>query len=708
MDSHLNDESLQQGGADSASSASRSKLLQALELWREITGVDPNATRLTISSWALKETFTALQEAIDLDPSEITANLLLGYFLNTYLAEREVSLLTLLNDPKSVADRLAKPRALMELLGRPELVEARGVFIAAIAEALEGYGAAGREDVQQLLQTHDSIALLRRDALRGIEKLRVDQFLDGLPEAEGFRPIYNRVVHQWWNVQSMLAAATRMPSGVSLNLIRHPDGYQSYFCFVVRNGGNLFVLSDVPEYSHPLQGMMSRRPDRELDRRAARNWFPYDLLGVSYDEESGRLYIKQTEQRGLVAYQNAALPLKPIADLAPPELVWLSMMFDLIVEKFWRRGYKAAQLSYTAEMLQAQDALIEHARTANLPVPVYEAVGLPALRKADVAADAVSDDEVGAKCHEPNRWMEERYGHHVPDEALNLLAAPEQTFALDASTGEITKTSPGYLGLTDWQQERELGNRTEMAKLDATSFGSRERIEADRKFIARANFATHVGKLAAAEFTERKDEVKAWYADRVKANASTLLGWCGHDVLWVDEGLQASFTHFEGSVGGVRSMEVDGNSRGLQRKCRQFLRRLSLEESTWEQRYSAAGVVLGGTKGSKMLCLMNGTAASYWVGIYPANAAELALVAGCAVTELPDVLQHWNLLRTYTGNHILSRIDPMIWKAHNPWLKLKLSVLIPLSKRAVAQLAKVPLVTPALPRLINEGVGSNA
>lgn len=67
-----------------------------------------------------------------------------------------------------------------------------------------------------------------------------------------------------------------------------------------------------------------------------------------------------------------------------------------------------------------------------------------------------------------------------------------------------------------------------------------------------------------------------------------------------------------------------------------------------------------------------------------------------------------NLLRTYTGNHILSRIDPMIWKAHNPWLKLKLSVLIPLSKRAVAQLAKVPLVTPALPRLINEGVGSNA
>ena len=148
-------------------------------------------------------------------------------------------------------------------------------------------------------------------------------------------------------------------------------------------------------------------------------------------------------------------------------------------------------------------------------------------------------------------------------------------------------------------------------------------------------------------------------------------------------------------------MEVDGNSRGLQRKCRQFLRRLSLEESTWEQRYNAAGVVLGGHgRGSKLLCHLNGTVASYWVGIYPANPPELALVAGCSVDELPDVLQHWNLLETYTGNQILQRIDPMIWKAHNPWLKLKLSILIPLSKRAVAQIGKSPVVTPELPRLI--------
>jgi len=678
-----------------------SKLMQALDLWREITGVDPNATTRSISTWELHRTYEALQEAIDLDPTEVTANLLLGHFLNNYLAERQVSLLTLLDDPEAVSARLVKPRELQQLLARSELVEARDDFIAAIREALTGYGAAERSDVQQLLQSHDSIALLRRDALRSMEKLRVDQFLDGLPESSDFHPVYNRTVHQWWNVNSMLSAATRVPSGVSLNLIRHPNGYQSYFCFVIRNGGSLFVLSDVPEYAHPLQAMMSRKPDRDLDRRIARNWFPYDLLGVDYDEDSGRLYFKQTEQRGLVAYQNVALPLKPIAELAPPELVWISMMFDLIVDKFWRSGYKAPQLSYTAEMLKSQDVLIEHAKASKLPVLKYVPVGLPGLLKADVAADAVTDDEVGKKCHEPNRWMEERYGNCVPDEALNLLAAPEHTFALDAKTGEISTTSTRFQQLTDWQQDDELGNRIALAKLDATTFGSREQIEADRKFIARVNFAKHVDELAAAEFNERKDEVKAWYAERVKANASTLLSWCGHDALWVDEGLQATFTHFTGSVGGVRSREVNNNAGAPTHTTRQFLRRLSMEESTWEQRYNAAGVVLGGHgRGSKLLCHLNGTVASYWVGIYPANPAELALVAGCSVEELPDVLQHWNLLLRYTGNSILSRVDPMIWKAHNPWLKLKLSVLIPLSKRAVAQIDKSPVMTPELPRLM--------
>lgn len=597
------------------------QLLQALNLWKEITGIDPSATSMRLSDWHLRETFDELQEAIDLDPTEVTANLLLAYFINTYLADRAVSLLDLLNGREEIEARLAKPRELLAILNRPEVVDSRESFIAALRTALGRYEAAEREDVTKLLGQPDDIAILRRDALRSIARLRVDQFLDGNSEAADFRPVYNRTVHQWWNINSMLAAATRMPSGVSLNLIRHPDAFQSYFCFTIRNGGNLFVLTDVPEYSHPLQGFMSRRPDRALSKRAARNWFPYDLLGLEYDEEAKRLYIKESEQRGLVAYQNAALPLQPVAELPAAELVWVSMMFDLIVEKFWRRGFKAPALSYTAEMLKSETALLEVAKTANLPVPAYQPVGLPALTKHDVSADASTEEEIGRKYHEPNRWMEERYGDRVSDNVLNLLGAPEQVFALEHTTGEASTVDPKFHSLTDWQQSDLLAGRKQLEKVDATSFGSREQINRN----------------------------------------------------------------------GFHSPE---------HLTRRFFKRHDL--ATDEKLYHT-GVTLGQRQeNGRPLCYLNGTKASYWALFHPGNAEELALLAGCAVADLPDVLQHWNLLRSYTGNSILSRVDPMIWRAKNPWIKLNLSVRIGFSKRGMAQIDKQPVERPNLANLLSE------
>lgn len=687
------------------SKTNNSQLLQALNLWKEVTGVDPSATSMRLSDWHLRETFEELQEAIDLDPTEVTANLLLAFFVNTYLADREVSLLDLLNERDMIEARLVKPRELLAILNRPEVVDSRDGFIAALRVALSRYDAAQREDVNKLLGKTDHIAILRRDALRSIARLRVDQFLDGNPEPIDARPVYNRVVHQWWNINSMLAAATRMPSGVSLNLIRHPDAFQSYFCFTIRNGGNLFVLTDVPEYSHPLQGFMTRRPDRALSKRAVKNWFPYDLLGLEYDEESKRHYIKESQQNGLVAYQNAALPLKPVAELPAAELVWVSMMFELIVEKFWRRGFKAPALSYTAEMLGSEAVLIEFAKTANLPVPAYQPVSLPALTKHDVSADASTEEEIGKKYHEPNRWMEERYGERVPDGLLNLLGAPEQVFVLEHKTGEAASVDPNFYSLTDWQKSDLLAGRKQLEKLDATSFGSREQIAADRKFIARANFATRINVLAKEEFESSKDEIFAWYRERVEANASVLLRWCGNTEIWVDDGVHPCFSHHEGCVSAVRSVEV--NPSGFHSPTHLTRRFFMRHHLATDERLYHTGLTIGqrGEDG-RPLCYLNGTKASYWALFYPGNPEELALLAGCSISDLPDVLQHWNQLRSYTGNSILSRVDPMLWRVKNPWLKLNLSVRIAFSKRGMARIDKQPAERPCLSNILAMGAVS--
>jgi hypothetical protein len=42
----------------------------------------------------------------------------------------------------------------------------------------------------------------------------------------------------------------------------------------------------------------------------------------------------------------------------------------------------------------------------------------------------------------------------------------------------------------------------------------------------------------------------------------------------------------------------------------------------------------------------------------------------------------------------------MIWKASNPWIELKLSVLMPLSIRGLARVDKGPVERPALESLL--------
>ena len=679
-----------------------SPLHLALKLWQEITGVDPSANSGTLAKWHLRETFDALQEAIKLDPTQVTFNLLLTHFVNEHLAGQAVSLLDLLDHPEDIEARLAKPRELLAILNRPQVVDARESFIASLRAALGSYGAADRDDVNELLSQPDDVAILRRDALRSVERLRLDQFLDGEPEPATARPVYNRTVHQWWNINSMLVSTTRMPSGVSLNLIRHPDAFQSYFCFAIRNGGNLFVLTDVPDHSHPLQGYMSRRPDRHLDRRASRNWFPYDLLGLEYDEENKRLYVRETKQRGLVAYQNVALPLQPVAELPAAELVWLCMMFDLIVEKFWRRGFKAPALSYTAEMLKAEHTLIEVAKSGNLPVRAYQPVSLPALTKADVGAAASSEQEVGKKYHQPNRWLEERYGDRVADSVLNVIGSPEQGFALERESGTTALVDPAYNTLSEGQQHSLLAGRTPLVMVDATSFGSRDQIAADRKFIARANFATSVNLLAQEEFAARKEAVHTWYCEKVRANASALVRWAANHELWVDDGVhESNFTSYHHRTGGHRSVRLTPDAmHSKTRLLRRFLKRLDLatDETPWD-----SFVTLGQTDvQGRPLCYLNGTKASYWALFYPASEQELALLAGCEVAELPDVLQHWRLLNVYTGNCILDRVDPMIWRVKNPWLTLNLAVRLGFSKRAMARIEKLDVQRPVLPNLLTE------
>lgn len=655
------------------------ELKDALALWKKVTGVNPDARVRRFGDWDLVRTFEALKEAIELDSSEITATLLLSKFLNSFVADTEVSLKRVLEGDKDLLERLQACRDLFALIGREEVVEARDAFIWAIGAALRHYQAADREDVKELLASPDRIAILRRDALRSIGNLRVDQFLSGASSPPDVKPVYNSHVHSWVNVNSLLAASAAMPPGIAVNLIRTPSAFEAYFCFSIRNGANLYVLSDVPEYEHPLQGRMSRRPDRALGERAARNWFPYDLLGVAFDEQ-GELYFEQVESRALAPYQKHAIPLKKVSELAANELVWLIMMFDLIKEKFWRAGYQAKELSYTAEMLKSEQALIEVAKTANLPVGAYKPVQLAPLAIADVLSEALPEGAIGKAGHRRNRWMEERYAGKVDAATVNLVAPPEMVFRLEGG-GKIVSKATRDGSDRSYSFEEDQGVRLE--KVGSSSFGTRKTLAQDRLFIARYNLAGQVDRLARDEFEGRKDEISAWYKKAITANAENLVAWAANPEIWIGGGEGGGFSRWHQHAGPTQ--QIGDPKKVMRRHYRSLVVHHDIKQDPW----AGAGFFLPDYDYvERQRCYFLDVKASYYVVLYPGNARELALFAGCTVEDLPDVLRHFDLFEPYSGNQILDRIDPMEWHAANPWKKMDFRIRFAFSKRGMADLVR--------------------
>lgn len=678
-------------------------LSRGVSLYEKLVGVSRSKTTGTfrLDEFDTRRQLEDLDEALTLDPSGVTAVLLLRHFTESTVASKSFTFLDLLRKPE-LAQQLDLPREILSLVESPLISEAHEAFKGQLERALRHYDALDRAEVQALLADPAQLAYLRRDALRSIEKLRVDQFLDGAPEGAGFTPIYAKVVHAWWNINSLLENTIRLPAGVSLNLIREPDSYSSYFAFAIRNGGRIFVLSDIEPVAHPLQNMMSRRPDRTLERRMARNWFPYDLMNIKVTEDGTQLYIDEVSKcRSLAARQTETLPMQAISELNPESLVWTLMMFELIVEKFWRNDFRAPELSYTGEMVQHEAALLTAAKAAGLPAVVHQTLGLTPLTVEAVKHSDSSDlaGALGKTPDHPNVWMMERYGDQASEESINLLAGNAEVFLLGKEGAVNSHTGAALAKLGHFDRQDVEKSVARLHQLKTTAFGTKQQLDGDRIWLARYNWATQVQLAANKEFEERKDEVLAWFRERVRQNLPTLLEAVGHRGFV--RKVPGSLT-FGRSILTPHPLVVSQESKDFERwpgkvdpegstyvavmhtKTREEYKEHQTRSGWWDG-YAVSGL----SDRQEPVCAYTGAKTINAVTtFYPLVAEDLAWMAGCKVADLPDVLQHFNGVDPYTGNSILSRIDPAASRLENPWLKLNLRVRIGTSKRGWDQAVK--------------------
>lgn len=688
-------------GIDLPVQPTRFNLAEALHLWVELTGVEPKRNgSFTWGQLSVQFLHEEIQEALELDPTEITGRMLLSFIAQNYFEDRQFTVDDLLNKPDEVRTYLDNARKLAGFLRGEEVAGLATDFAERVKQALERYGAL-TDEVREIVDHSGAhgdrgmLAVLRRDAMRTLDKLQVHQFLDGDTEAPGTPPAYGKFLYRWDNINSMLRAMVGAPSGVTVNMIQASDKpFGVHFVFAIRNGGRLFVFTDKEQTPHPLAEGMWHAPDKILAKRANRNWFPYDLAGLKFNEE-GKAYIETARGTSLVQYQSKAIPVKALAEISAPQVIWLSMMLDLIVEKFWRNEYKAPALSYTGEMTRVATPLLEAAQAANLPVVINEQalLSVQPITLADVHSDAVNPEDVGDMPDQRNRWLEDRYRDRVMETSVDLVSDSADQLLVSYSGADGPKMVKKSSLANVWFSERDrmLARMPEVDVLDPTSFGTKEQIEQERRFLARSNYANQIHALATQEYEERHEEVQKWVSERMLANLPNL------EFLLVKDGLEvrteARGESFSDRAYGVRYYP--------DRSSREFIARQEGEEfkKYASDAFHGHGIVArrdwkSGVPG----CFYTGAPSYYQLKLVPETTEQLAYLCGVSIDELPDVLQNWGMFRLSYGNSILSRVDPMLFQVKNPWDQMHFVLTVFVSKRGyVAMKARVAARNDPLP-----------
>jgi len=651
----------------------------ALAAWHDLTAPAGPSTRL--GDWDLRAMNAEMEEALRLEPDGTTAYMLLEIFLRDYLDSKTFTAGQIMRDYAATTAFLERAEKAFSRVQSPRATEIAAQFRERTRQGVRRYRA-DRPDVLELIDDPDALPFLRRDALRSIETLKAYQFLAGDADPGTAQVIEN--VYISWNVNDLLLALRDMPvSGIAVVLLRDPaNPDRSYFAFAMRNGGNVILFTDRTMPAYPGQDdVLAKRGGRGIGRRfmkrAWANHFPYQLIETKADENGD---IRFVAEQGLVLAGRRVVPAMRIADLPAHQAIWITMMLSLISDRFWKQGWRARDLSYTGQMIRKKTFLVTDGTGNRLPA----ATGYRMIELADIAPEDVTSEAMNDQVEQTSRInarLEDRYRDRIDPGLLNLwftdpsitlmlpVNAPKEDWQGRIALTQASPQAPGVFeagdlaGIPDWKKPLGYPLRT----FSPTEFGSEEELRKDRLYIARYNMAQALQREADTEYLDRKDEVTRWFVERCAANLHALVGLAA---------LQA-----QGRWAGR------GDDRGLL-DGRRLLRLAPVKDPEWHLTLSLGSALACDEDGTPRCATTGAAAVSYRARFRPRDAEDLALLAGCSIPDLPDVLQHWNPHKDFAGNHLLTRLDPVEWVLTDPWIKLPLDVNFWLSKRGYAQALK--------------------
>lgn len=636
-------------------------LKEMLELWIKITGVNPNEknTHYTIhfdgrlSDYDIEKMNGKIQEALGYDDTGLFAEAYLCHYFSEYIKQRGFMLTEYLQNA-SIQEYLEDVSRLYAALQKSN---ADRIIADEAKKAMDFYNLKSDE-----LSVFD-IAEIRTCANNCIEKnLHTLQFSSGQSQKNGFK--MSREIRMYKNLNALiLSAAKGKVDGVSMAYIRdEKEITHSYFAFVIKNGENLYLLTDKPVFVHPLQSSYKRCPGRDMSRRIEGNMFPYDTIAnidVSDLWGSGRYGTREKSSNLSTILRDEEEKLfetiGSIDDMEQTEAFWFVLMLSLIKEKFYDKVAPQFTLSYTGNQ-------IKHPAIQATENALIVRSALPSLSMDRITFDDIENLTFDKYYEEHlksdwNQYLVDRYKDRVGEDVLNIL--DDESMPLLSA--------------------KENPKKKELHPFDVTNeCGTSEELMYRQRWIARYNYAKCIQKHLQDDYDNNFKQIYADIKKRIEARLEDIV------IMFLQNKLEDRTpvghhlfdTIYDGekiALGKIKSFEKWWNDSYCSRSSRYMFGLTNRYRNKADYR-----------------CAITGDAPGVVLCVEPKTIYALCQICGCEVKDLPELIQHWDKSRHYCGNELLNNIDPVAFVLEkDPFNEMDFSFTIVLSKKEYLRLCVV-------------------
>lgn len=632
-------------------------LEEKLQLWVKITGVNPaeDQKKYTIyfddrlSDYDIRRMDDKIKESLSYDETGLFAEAYLCHYFKNFVKQRGFKLDEYISNP-TIKEYLDDVILLHQELQRSD---AEKLISEEAKRAMTFYG------LESDKLTVFDIAEIRTCANNCIEKnLDTLQFSSGPVQKDGFK--MSKEIRMYKDLNSLvLSAAKGKVDGVSMAYIRdEKEITHSYFAFVIKNGKNLYLLTDKPVFVHPLQSSYKRCPGRDMSERIKGNLFPYDTIAnidVSDLWDRGRYGTKEkgSNLSTILHDDNGEEKLfetiGTIDKLKQVEAFWFVMMVSLIKEKFYDNEAPQLALTYTGS--QINHPAIEKTENALIVQNALPSVSMGRITFSDIE-DITFDKHYEENLKSDwNQYLIDRYKDRISEDILNILN--EESIHL----------------LPDHKDS----NKRTLHPFDIVNeCGTSEDLKYRQKWIGRYNYANAIKEYLQKDYDRNSANIYGDIKGRIEARLQDIV------IMF----LQNKLVDKEATSHHIFDNVYDGKETPIGKM-------VSFDK--WWDEYPRTKYKFGlnSYRGNKAdyRCAITGDSPGVVLYVKLNTLYALCNICGCEVSDFPEFIQHWTKSRHYCGNCILDNIDPIAYVLEkDPFNDMEFSFSIVLSKKEYLRL----------------------